>query len=87
LAKQKSKVGEVCERIYLAFSRIDLRQKSCKVLTEQDEEYIDVQFLAMVEHLKKLMNEGADDSQGISPTFREERAPDCNKMDEMFRLC
>lgn len=86
LAKQKSKVGEVCERIYLAFSRIDLRQKSCKVLTDQDEEYIDMQFLAMVEHLKKLMNEGADDSHGISPTFREERAPDYNKMDEMFRL-
>jgi len=87
LAKHKSKVGEMCERIYLAFSRIDLRQKSCITLTADDEQYIDRQFMAMVEYLKKLMNEGSDDSQCLSPTFRlVERAPDSDKMGEMFRL-
>jgi hypothetical protein len=71
--------------MYLAFSRIDLRQKSCIALAVDDEEYIERQFMAMIEYWKKLLDESTD-LHGVSGSFRLERALDSDKAGEMFRL-
>ena len=56
VARDKARLGEVTERVNLAFSRIDLLHKSCVMLTTTDHAFIDDQFKTMVECSKKFVS-------------------------------
>jgi hypothetical protein len=52
-ARAKARELECTERIDLAFSRIDLRQKVSGIMNDEDEKFIDSQFKIMLECTKK----------------------------------
>ena len=52
-ARAKARELECTERIDLAFSRIDLRQKVSGIMNDEDEKFIDSQFKIMLECAKK----------------------------------
>ena len=52
-ARARAREVESTERVNLAFSRIDLRQKAFGTLSDDDEKFVDFQFNIMVECAKK----------------------------------
>ena len=79
IARDKARLGEACERVNLAFSKIDLRHKSCVALAATDHTFIDGEFKSMIDCSKKFVSGYSGELQ-FTP-----RSKSCNKVDAIFR--
>ena len=79
IARDKARLGEACERVNLAFSKIDLRHKSCVALAATDHTFIDEQFKSIIDCSKKFISGYSGELQ-FAP-----RSKSCDKVDAIFR--